>query len=744
MFEIVHEYEGLRLRLEEQVERFGLLQKSNCEAPSLGALCLVVSLDNGKHWLGCYLFRRRFTSCHCEQDCSQSPPRPWVAIVFDTLELDVESLHRNGLLDEGGTNTITKNIGRAIEFFFLGPICDYQCLDHHGPCSTVNSSAPTRTSPSTKKIYYDRYEGRAFRKVIVQPTLQSSRDGTCQARCLAVLLYLRFSLSEGGEGGDILGEDILGNAVRFFAPDLVNLACRGTSDKVEEDQHQQSESSIVKKSGYTPQELHLDVRVSDEQSQLRTMFPSSDVEAGAATTGREQRLWRFRQRKTGLITHEGDPSFYEPLEEAEDEQELFGDSPPTHKQKHATATALDKCLRQIVEEIEVDVGHRGTRVSDYELGESGAFWNDPRCVDKDVPTNAFATARNSDKKMYAAFRTLGLPSNCQYDEAKKAYRKLCLEKHPDKPSGNKEEFLKISEAWTLLQDTHFNKLAGGGPPGPSAASSSTTVNRPRPKNASYRGTATASATGFTSTGPGPPGQQGGPKRTTSLEEEIRNVFAHGAAGQNFGGTSPTSSRNSGNSDSGFSNMNSDDEDSDSEARSPMNNDDDHESDDPEFERPRIKPREAEWMYSQLQKDAQKAERMLFVDEKFMKPPEVVSRDQICVYLRDLFQTCKNADCELMLEETDEETPWTAMVSEALRRKLNAYPAPVLQQIDWYLETSFQERVLEFVNLLKVEAEVPAKRCREILQFLEVRDPEVPDHDEDQTKTALSRPLRRLL
>ena len=50
------------------------------------------------------------------------------------------------------------------------------------------------------------------------------------------------------------------------------------------------------------------------------------------------------------------------------------------------------------------------------------------------------------------YQILGVDRNATEKEIKKAYRKLALENHPDKPTGNEEKFKKISEAYEVLID----------------------------------------------------------------------------------------------------------------------------------------------------------------------------------------------------------------------------------------------------------------------------------------------------
>ena len=50
------------------------------------------------------------------------------------------------------------------------------------------------------------------------------------------------------------------------------------------------------------------------------------------------------------------------------------------------------------------------------------------------------------------YKILGVNKKSSLKEIKDAYKKLALEKHPDKPGGSKDEFQKISEAYETLSD----------------------------------------------------------------------------------------------------------------------------------------------------------------------------------------------------------------------------------------------------------------------------------------------------
>jgi DnaJ-class molecular chaperone len=47
---------------------------------------------------------------------------------------------------------------------------------------------------------------------------------------------------------------------------------------------------------------------------------------------------------------------------------------------------------------------------------------------------------------------LGVPDNATLDQIKKQYRKLSLEHHPDRPTGNANKFKELNEAYELLSD----------------------------------------------------------------------------------------------------------------------------------------------------------------------------------------------------------------------------------------------------------------------------------------------------
>jgi len=54
--------------------------------------------------------------------------------------------------------------------------------------------------------------------------------------------------------------------------------------------------------------------------------------------------------------------------------------------------------------------------------------------------------------MQTYYETLGIEENASPREIKKAYRKLSLKYHPDKPNGNSEKFLEIKGAYDFLSN----------------------------------------------------------------------------------------------------------------------------------------------------------------------------------------------------------------------------------------------------------------------------------------------------
>ena len=50
------------------------------------------------------------------------------------------------------------------------------------------------------------------------------------------------------------------------------------------------------------------------------------------------------------------------------------------------------------------------------------------------------------------YRVLGVNKNASPNEIKRAYRTLSMKHHPDRPTGNEEEFKKINEAYEVLSD----------------------------------------------------------------------------------------------------------------------------------------------------------------------------------------------------------------------------------------------------------------------------------------------------
>ncbi len=55
------------------------------------------------------------------------------------------------------------------------------------------------------------------------------------------------------------------------------------------------------------------------------------------------------------------------------------------------------------------------------------------------------------------YEILGVNKTASFDEIKKAYRKLSLQHHPDKRTGNEEKFKEINEAYQVLSDESTRK-----------------------------------------------------------------------------------------------------------------------------------------------------------------------------------------------------------------------------------------------------------------------------------------------
>jgi hypothetical protein len=130
-------------------------------------------------------------------------------IVFDTLEVNYQAYHEVGLLrsavaessaarefsgkpsnlqkdDMADVATLCKMRGIQYDISFLAPICDMRRLTFEEE-DQIRKDKKAAASKST--IYYDQC-GNPFRRIIVQPILQSTQDGTCKSRALAVLGWL--------------------------------------------------------------------------------------------------------------------------------------------------------------------------------------------------------------------------------------------------------------------------------------------------------------------------------------------------------------------------------------------------------------------------------------------------------------------------------------------------------------------------------------------------------------------------
>jgi len=55
------------------------------------------------------------------------------------------------------------------------------------------------------------------------------------------------------------------------------------------------------------------------------------------------------------------------------------------------------------------------------------------------------------------YEILGVVKTASFDEIKKAYRKLSLQYHPDKPTGNEDKFKEINEAYQVLSNETSRK-----------------------------------------------------------------------------------------------------------------------------------------------------------------------------------------------------------------------------------------------------------------------------------------------
>lgn len=77
---------------------------------------------------------------------------------------------------------------------------------------------------------------------------------------------------------------------------------------------------------------------------------------------------------------------------------------------------------------------------------------------------------------YQALRILNADSKSSQDEIRSSYRKMALELHPDKNSGNDAEFKKVTEAYNHLKMNHFGTDMHTEPPMHAKDSNSSNTN----------------------------------------------------------------------------------------------------------------------------------------------------------------------------------------------------------------------------------------------------------------------------
>lgn len=54
--------------------------------------------------------------------------------------------------------------------------------------------------------------------------------------------------------------------------------------------------------------------------------------------------------------------------------------------------------------------------------------------------------------MINPYKILGVENNASLDVCKKAYKRLCAKFHPDSPTGNRDKFDEVHEAWDLISN----------------------------------------------------------------------------------------------------------------------------------------------------------------------------------------------------------------------------------------------------------------------------------------------------
>eukprot|EP00928_Gymnodinium_smaydae_P039512 TRINITY_DN26987_c0_g1_i2.p1 TRINITY_DN26987_c0_g1~~TRINITY_DN26987_c0_g1_i2.p1 ORF type:complete len:530 (+),score=36.01 TRINITY_DN26987_c0_g1_i2:27-1616(+) len=113
------------------------------------------------------------------------------AVLFDTLDVqaDAEGLYHADILQSLGEETSSK-FSISFKLLLLAPVSEFRREPLPVSAASKATEAQVKGKHDASRLYLSRDCFLPYRRVVIQPVLQASRDDTCLARGVAVLLWL--------------------------------------------------------------------------------------------------------------------------------------------------------------------------------------------------------------------------------------------------------------------------------------------------------------------------------------------------------------------------------------------------------------------------------------------------------------------------------------------------------------------------------------------------------------------------